>query len=54
MAKSKTKAELFDELLNAYCTLFTLLERIKPIVMAELESKQRAYSSKNFQNSRLK
>ena len=39
--KQKTKSEIFDELLNAYCQLRTLLDRITPIVLAELARQQR-------------
>ena len=41
MAKSPTKSEMFEELLNAYCQLHTMLERIKPLVMNELEYKRK-------------
>lgn len=47
MAKSPTKSEMFEELLNAYCQLHTMLERIKPLVMNELEYKRKLNTKSN-------
>ena len=52
--KTRTKSEIFEELFNAYCQLSTLLNRIAPLVMDELEYQRRKHKQKTNDISFIK
>lgn len=52
--KTRTKSEISEELFNAYCQLSTLLNRITPLVMDELEYQRRKHKQKTNDVSFIK